>query len=825
MAFFFRTAETPPAPVSNTDKDTLEQLNAVQAVMHFSPDGTITDANQNFLDIIGYSLSEIVGKSHRILVDPLFRNSPEWAQFWRQLAKGIPFSDSVPRRNKAGNVIWINTHYLPLKNADGDVTGIVEYASDITPAKVRAIDHAGQITAINASQAMIEFSTDGTILTANENFLAVTNYQLDEIVGKHHSIFMPEGEAGTPEYKAMWEDLAAGKFHSGEFPRVTSTGQTIWLVASYNPIIGLDGTPTKIIKYASDITQEKQRSADFTGQIDAIHNSQAVIEFNMDGAIVSANGIFLGLMEYSLSEIVGNKHAMFVDPAEATSPEYQAFWADLNAGNHQSGEFMRVTKSGKQVWIQGSYTPILGLDGKPCKVVKYASDITEEKQRAADFAGQIDAIDKSQAVIEFDLTGTILTANENFLHTMGYERDEVCGRKHAMFAEPDWAASPEYAQFWAELAAGQYHEGAFKRLGNGGKEVWIQASYNPILGPDGKPYKVVKYATDITQTKRAVALMREALENLAKGDLSYRIDQEIAAEFEPNRDAFNFATQKLSEMIESIQQSSTAIAKETATVASNAKQLSSETESQAASLEQTAAAMEEIALTIKGNQTNTENANETAAGVQSKVQTGQQVALQAVEAVGKIEESSKQIGQIISVIESIAFQTNLLALNAAVEAARAGDAGRGFTVVASEVRALAQRSASAAKDIADLIQASGKDVGDGVQLVRDVGDVFKGVSAEVGAVVHNIDEVANASAEQTTGVNEVSEAITNMDQITQKNANIADISAESARQLSEKAIQLSELTKFFSISTSEDALDDSWIEAAQHPAQTNAISA
>ncbi len=252
-------------------------------------------------------------------------------------------------------------------------------------------------------------------------------------------------------------------------------------------------------------SDEARQKEDWLGQLAAISKSQAVIEFQLDGTIVTANENFLRTMGYTLEEIKGHHHSMFADEGTRYSPEYKDFWAKLNRGEYQAGEYRRLAKGGKEVWIQASYNPILDAHGKPFKVVKYATDITGQKQANANYAGQLAAISKSQAVIEFQLDGTILTANENFLRVMGYSLDEVKGKHHSMFADEATRNSPEYREFWAKLNRGEYQAADYKRLGRGGKEVWIQASYNPILDANGKPFKVVKYATDITAQKQANA--------------------------------------------------------------------------------------------------------------------------------------------------------------------------------------------------------------------------------------------------------------------------------------------------------------------------------
>ncbi|SDU08677.1 methyl-accepting chemotaxis sensory transducer with Pas/Pac sensor [Verrucomicrobium sp. GAS474] len=254
---------------------------------------------------------------------------------------------------------------------------------------------------------------------------------------------------------------------------------------------------------------------DLQGQIAALHRSQAVIEFEPDGTIVWANDNFLATMGYSLKEIVRQHHSMFLDEATTDLDAYQRFWDKLGRGEYDSGRYKRVTKAGDEVWLQASYNPIFDRSGRPVKVIKYATDITAEVLRNADVAGQLAAINRAQAVIEFDLDGTILSANENFLHATGYALREIEGHHHRMFLTPEESASQAYREFWQRLGAGEYVKGQYRRVGKGGRPIWLQASYNPIFDADGRPFKVVKYATDVTAHVVALTTLQDEIGQLA----------------------------------------------------------------------------------------------------------------------------------------------------------------------------------------------------------------------------------------------------------------------------------------------------------------------
>jgi methyl-accepting chemotaxis protein len=381
-------------------------------------------------------------------------------------------------------------------------------------------DASAQLAALHKSQSVIEFNLDGTILTANDNFLHAMGYSLTEVQGQHHRMFVDPVEANSAAYREFWAKLNRGEFQAAEFKRVAKGGREIWIEASYNPVLDHKGKPAKVVKFATDITPKKVNAMESAGKVSAIGRSQAVIEFNLDGTIVTANENFLGAMGYSLAEVAGQHHRMFVDPVEANGAGYQDFWAKLKRGEYQAGEFKRSGKGGKEVWILASYNPILDETGKPFKVVKFATDVTQQKLKNADLEGQITAIGKSQAVIEFNMDGTIIRANDNFLKTLGYSLSEVQGKHHRMFVEPAERDGRAYGQFWVALNRGEYQSGEFKRVGNGGKEVWIQASYNPILDLNGKPYKVVKYASDITQQaliRMRAERARSLIESVAAG--------------------------------------------------------------------------------------------------------------------------------------------------------------------------------------------------------------------------------------------------------------------------------------------------------------------
>ncbi len=451
--------------------------------------------------------------------------------------------------------------------------------------------------------------------------------------------------------------------------------------------------------------------------LDALGRSLAIITFSSTGVILSANENFCAAMGYRPEEILGKHHSLFVDPTYATSPEYVAFWERLGSGNFDSGEYKRIAKNGEEVWIQASYNPVIGRKGRIQEVVKVATVITAEKLKTAEFEGKLKAISLTQAVIEFTPSGYVLTANDNFLGLTGYSLAEVQGCHHRLFVEPDYAQSVDYEAFWKKLNDGEFVAASFKRLGKHGKEVWIQASYNPIFDMNGKVVKIVKFAADISDLTQIGA----GLARLAGNDLSEQISTPFKPSFERLRLDFNMAHANLQSTLSRIVEGTDAIESGIGDIASASDDLSRRTEQQAASLEQTAAALDEITATVRNTAEGANAARNAVMAAKADAEHSGTVVQDAVAAMSAIEQSARQISQIIGVIDEIAFQTNLLALNAGVEAARAGDAGRGFAVVASEVRALAQRSADAAREIKALISTSASQVCRGVELVDATG--------------------------------------------------------------------------------------------------------
>lgn len=646
--------------------------------------------------------------------------------------------------------------------------------------------------AIDNAQIVIEFDLEGTISSVNEMFTNVFGYTESEIVDKHENFLIRSDVASSKGLKQLWDGLKRNETQSGEYHRVGKHGKEVWVCGTHSPVLDKSGKATGFVFVAFDISSNKRKQLELEGTVCAINKAQAVIEFDLDGKVLRANENFLNLLGYELNEIQGRPHRMFVDKQDLVGDRYESFWSNLKLGKIQAGEFKRIGKGGKEVWIQASYTPVFNTNGVVYKIVKFATDVTENQLLQADFQGQIAAINRVQAVIQFKLDGTVIKANENFLKVMGYSASEVEGRHHSIFVDPDFKNSEEYREFWAKLNRGEFQANEYRRFGKNGKEVWIQASYNPIFDMNGKPFKVIKFATDLTEQRAREADMKLRVEDIlriaSQGDLTQKITAEgddsisqicrglglffqdlrtTVASMANNASALAGASEELSAVSTQMSSSAEETSSQANVVSSGSKMVSENVHTVATGVEELNAAIVEIA----------KNASDAAKVSQQAVD----IALATNTTISKLGESSAEIGKVVKVITSIAEQTNLLALNATIEAARAGEAGKGFAVVANEVKELAKETAKATEDISKKIETIQSDTHGAIDAIQNISKVI----TQINDISNTI---ASAVEEQTATANEMGRNVSEAAKGTMEIASNIDAVASAADSTSQGAV-------------------------------------
>ncbi len=617
-------------------------------------------------------------------------------------------------------------------------------------AKRKALDHdlddlRGQVAAINRSQAVIEFALDGTILSANENFLNTMGYSLDEVEGRHHEMFCEASYSQSIEYKRFWQALNRGEFQPGEFKRVGKGGREVWIIASYNPVLGEDGKPVKVIKFATDITASK---AELKARTDIMNMTSIVSESDLRGDILSINEKFCEVSKYSKEELIGKPHNTTRHP-DMPKEVFKELWSTIGRGNPFRGVIKNRAKDGTPYYVDAVIAPIMGDNGKPKKYLGVRYDITEMETERQNMRGVFRAIDGAFAYIEFDTEGNVLTANQNFQSTMEYSLDAIKGRHHRTFCDGVTTNSVEYSQFWPDLKAGKSKSGEFRRVTRTGKELWLQAVYSPVSDETGRVVKVVKIATDVT----AAVNQRITLGHVIK-------------EVSDSAQTLSSASEELSANSQQMVANAEETAAQAGVVSAAAQQVSTNVQTVAAGTEEMSASIREIA----------KNAQEAA----KVAAIGVVAADSASETISKLGLSSAEIGKVIKTITSIAQQTNLLALNATIEAARAGEAGKGFAVVANEVKELAKETAKATEDISQKIEKIQSDTNHAVAAISEINGVINKISDYQNTIASAVEEQTATTNEITRNIAEAAQGSTEIAQ------NILGV-AEAARNTTQGA--------------------------------------
>lgn len=422
---------------------------------------------------------------------------------------------------------------------------------------------------------------------------------------------------------------------------------------------------------------------------------------------------------------------------------------------------------------------------------------TERAQDQEDLLGILGVLEKTQAVIEFSPDATILRANDNFLTSAGYTEAEVLGKNHAMLLAPDYAQSAEYKTLWAALCDGEHFTDQYPMRSKSGEELWIQATFAPVMGADGQLRKIVKIGTNITHRRKAIQDISRGLIALRNGALDHRIPVSDIEDLGAVARDFNEAVTQLETVISTVKSVSGTVENTAEEISHSSTELSTRTETQAATLEETAAAIEELTSTVKSAAQGAQDVEQIVTGAKATAEDSSTVVQEAIDAMDQIKASSEKISTILTVIDDISFQTSLLALNAGVEAARAGEAGRGFAVVASEVRALAKRSTEAASEIKQLINESSTHVVHGVDLVGRAGGELKTIIESVSTISGHVSDIARGTQEQSATLSEINTGMGQLDEVTQSNAAMVEQATAASQTMANNAKSLSQQVALF----------------------------